>query len=303
MGVDTVVTPYQVLKELTPEDGDSIVTLYQCLPRGHIYGDALARGLHAHLIGKISSFKVTTEISSVPKTQLPQRDFDQLELGSSYRIHTPVDPFFTKGVEFLVRKLPGEWCHVGWLATINPVDRQSITFDAKRLLDFEGAFCLEEGTELGVRVVNNGGGYLQHQDKIIIWGAIAEELTITCLDKQDPISGSTTIVPEFKLDHIVGDVKIFYIEYPGALKLIDGKIWHNQVVGQTVGNAGTGAYIEGESALAYYELLWNAIANEVAGGRGASAQQDFFDNKVITIKDTHNIRESLVYTGLSDGYT
>ena len=176
MVVERVTETKQIVKVLTHQDQGNIVTLYQALGSASHYVKGEVLNFDVHLNSTINCLHAITEIQSLQATQLPQSSFSGLNEGVNLRLAGLLPDTPRKRIEVLFRDFNGEWEHLAWCDTVSSNFYPSISFDLRALISVRGLVPMQEGSEIGARVVNIGNGFLQGDDRVTFWGAVTEVL-------------------------------------------------------------------------------------------------------------------------------
>ena len=300
MVVERVTETKQIARVLTHENQGNIVTLYTALGSASHYVRGESLSFDVHLNSTINCLHAITEIQSLQATQLPQSSFSGLNEGVNLRLAGLLPDTPRKRIEVLFRDFNGEWEHLAWCDTVRSNFYPSISFDLRALISPRGLVPMAEGSEIGVRVVNIGNGFLQGDDRVTFWGAVTEETTLVSFDSTSETVTSVVEAPSTP-PYFIGEGRYIPERGYGKIRLLGGYYWHIIQSGQTVGKSGTGASIASDAAKEYYKVLWDDDTNYLFSGERTNADEDFDAGKRLILGGSIAADSVGFFTGIQEG--
>ena len=300
MVVERVTETKQIVKVLTHQDQGNIVTLYTAVGSASHYVKGETLNFDVHLNSTINCLHCITEIKSLQATQLPQSSFSGLDEGINLRLSGLLPDTPRKRIEVLFRDFNGEWEHLAWCDTVSSNFYPSISFDLRALISPRGLVPMAEGSEIGVRVVNIGNGFLQGDDRVTFWGAVTEETSLFYLNA--PTQTVTTVVdttPE--TSHFVGEVITLGKSVPGQPILHDGFYWLHPTSAVVLNSGGGTAQFLHPAYKDFYVYMWDSQETRVLNGKVGDSAQAFDDGRIMTMGNTPLAENQYICTGIKEG--
>ena len=300
MVVERVTETKQIVRVLTHENQGNIVTLYTALGSASHYVKGEVLNFDVHLNSTINCLHAITEIQSLQATQLPQSSFSGLNEGVNLRLAGLLPDTPRKRIEVLFRDFNGEWEHLAWCDTVRSNFYPSISFDLRALISPRGLVPMAEGSEIGVRVVNIGNGFLQGDDRVTLWGAVTEETSLFYY--QAPTETVTTVeeTPQ-ESSHFVGEVITLGKSVEGQLILHDGFYWLHPKQNEVVNQASQTNPLSLPQFKDFYVYMWDDKRTTVLNGKTGDPSQAFDDGRFMVLNTPDLAAHDYICTGVKEG--